>query len=57
VRREGYDVVSVPVNHRQRTRSKSKYGLHNRLWVGIVDLVGLVWLLHRGSPRVQVSEE
>jgi dolichol-phosphate mannosyltransferase len=50
-------VVSVPVNHRQRTRGKSKYGLHNRLWVGIVDLVGLVWLLHRGSPRVQVSEE
>jgi dolichol-phosphate mannosyltransferase len=57
VRREGFDVVSVPVNHRQRTRGKSKYGLHNRLWVGIVDLVGLVWLLHRGSPRVQVSEE
>src|SRR5262245_55476994 len=57
VRREGFEVVSVPVNHRERTRGKSKYGLHNRLWVGIVDLVGLVWLLHRGSPRVPVSEE
>jgi dolichol-phosphate mannosyltransferase len=57
VRREGYDVVSVPVNHRQRARGKSKYGLHNRLWVGIVDLVGLSWLLRRASPRVQASEE
>ncbi len=44
-RREGYDVVSVPVNHRERTRGRSKYGVHDRLWVGIVDLVGLLWLL------------
>ena len=32
-RREGFEVVSVPVNHRERTRGRSKYGLHNRLWV------------------------
>jgi dolichol-phosphate mannosyltransferase len=57
VRREGFEVVSVPVNHRERMRGKSKYGLHNRLWVGIVDLAGLSWLLRRASPRVQVSEE
>ena len=57
VRREGFDVVSVPVNHRERTRGRSKYGLHNRLWVGIVDLVGMIWLLRRASPRVPVSEE
>ncbi len=57
VRREGFEVVSVPVNHRERTRGKSKYGLHNRLWVGIVDLIGLSWLLRRASPRVQVSED
>jgi len=57
VRREGFDVVSVPVNHRERTRGRSKYGLHNRLWVGIVDLVGMVWLLRRASPRVPVTED
>jgi dolichol-phosphate mannosyltransferase len=57
VRREGFEVVSVPVNHRERTRGRSKYGLHNRLWVGIVDLVGMVWLLRRASPRVPVTEE
>jgi dolichol-phosphate mannosyltransferase len=55
--REGYEVVSVPVNHRERTRGKSKYGLHNRLWVGIVDLFGVMWLIRRASPRVAVSEE
>ena len=56
-RREGYEVVSIPVNHRERTRGRSKYGLHNRLWVGIVDLVGMVWLLRRASPRVPVTED
>jgi dolichol-phosphate mannosyltransferase len=55
--REGYEVTSVPVNHRERTRGKSKYGLHNRLWVGIIDLFGVMWLIRRASPRVPVSEE
>ena len=43
-----------PVNHRERTRGTSKYGLHNRLWVGIVDLFGMMWLIRRASPRVPV---
>jgi dolichol-phosphate mannosyltransferase len=55
--REGYEVVSVPVNHRERTRGTSKYGLHNRLWVGIVDLFGVNWLIRRASPRVAVHGE
>ena len=55
--REGYEVISVPVNHRERTRGKSKYGLHNRLWVGIVDLFGVMWLIRRASPRVPAKEE
>jgi dolichol-phosphate mannosyltransferase len=54
--REGYEVVSVPVNHRERTRGKSKYGLHNRLWVGIVDLFGVMWLIRRASPRIPADE-
>jgi dolichol-phosphate mannosyltransferase len=55
--REGYSVVSVPVNHRQRTRGTSKYGLHNRLWVGIVDLFGVMWLIRRASPRIRIDED
>ena len=55
--REGYEVVSVAVNHRERTRGKSKYGLHNRLWVGIVDLFGVMWLIRRASPRIRIDED
>jgi dolichol-phosphate mannosyltransferase len=55
--REGYEVISLPVNHRERTRGTSKYGLNNRLWVGIVDLWGLRWLIRRASPRVAIREE
>jgi dolichol-phosphate mannosyltransferase len=55
--REGFEVVSVPVNHRERTRGTSKYGLHNRLWVGIVDLFGVMWLIRRASPRVRLRED
>ena len=55
VRRNGGSVQSVKVNHRPRTRGISKYGLHNRLWVGIVDLIGAWWLMHR-AKLPQVSE-
>ena len=55
--REGYEVTSVAVNHRERTRGTSKYGLHNRLWVGIVDLFGVMWLIRRSSPRIRIDED
>jgi dolichol-phosphate mannosyltransferase len=47
--RNGGKVQSVVVHHRPRTRGQSKYGLHNRLWVGIVDLFGVMWLQRRGK--------
>jgi len=40
----GARVVEVPVHHRPRTRGVSKYGMGNRLWRGIHDLVGVSWL-------------
>jgi len=43
----GARVVEVPVHHRPRTRGVSKYGMGNRLWRGIHDLVGVSWLKHR----------
>ena len=49
--RAGGRVVSVEVGHRPRTRGRSHYGLFNRLWVGIVDMVGVMWLIKRGPRR------
>ncbi len=46
--RAGGRVVSVPVNHRPRSRGKSNYGTLDRLWVGIFDLIGVAWLQRRG---------
>ena len=52
VRREGGDVMSVPVNHRPRTRGRSHYGVMNRLWTGLVDMAGVIWLSRRAhAPR------
>ena len=47
VLREGAQVVAVPVRHRQRIAGRSKYGISNRLWVGIVDMAGVMWLNRR----------
>lgn len=40
-------VISIEVNHRERLLGESKYGISNRLWVGIVDLIGVMWLQRR----------
>lgn len=50
--REGGVVRSLPVNHRPRERGASKYGLFDRLWVGIADLFGVMWLCRRQSLPV-----
>jgi dolichol-phosphate mannosyltransferase len=50
--RRGGRVVSVLVNHRPRERGISNYGLFDRLWVGISDLIGVMWLLRRASSPV-----
>ncbi len=48
-KRLGAVIYSVEVNHRSRQLGISKYGLHNRLWVGLVDLLGVFWLLKRNK--------
>lgn len=45
--RAGGRVVSVEVNHRPRTMGQSKYGTWHRLWVGIWDILGVMWLQRR----------
>ncbi len=47
VQRDGGEVASVPVSHRPRVHGQSKYGIRNRLGVGIVDLLGVMWLTRR----------
>jgi dolichol-phosphate mannosyltransferase len=55
--RQGARVVSVPVNHRPRMRGTSKYGMLNRLWVGIVDIAGVMWLRRRYKSGLLVRED
>jgi dolichol-phosphate mannosyltransferase len=57
VLREGGSVQSVPVNHRPRQRGQSNYGTLDRLFVGIVDLFGVMWLQHRAKVPVLLAEE
>ena len=47
VLRAGGQVLSVPVHHRARTSGRSHYGIHNRVWTGIVDMLGVAWLIRR----------
>jgi dolichol-phosphate mannosyltransferase len=47
--RSGGVVVSEPVNHRARALGHSKYGTLDRLWAGIIDLSGVIWLKRRAK--------
>ena len=47
IRRSGGNILTVEVTHRPRKAGKSKYSIHNRLWVGIVDMLGVLWLIRR----------
>ncbi len=53
---QGYTWVEIPVNHRPRNRGTSKYGILNRLWVGILDLFGVWWIrIRRFSYSIHKS--
>jgi glycosyltransferase involved in cell wall biosynthesis len=54
---QGGTVISEPVNHRPRQRGVSNYGLFDRLWVGIVDLFGVMWLMRRAKNPVIIAED
>lgn len=52
-KRAGFKLINLPVNHRPRWHGVSKYGVMNRLFVGIHDLIGVRWLLKRPcAPEV-----
>ena len=55
--RAGYQLINTPVNHRPRLHGVSKYGLTNRLFVGIYDLIGVRWLLNRPCLPELIDDE
>jgi dolichol-phosphate mannosyltransferase len=44
---QGFRLKELPVNHRPRLKGKSKYTIGNRLWVGLWDTFGVLWLRKR----------
>lgn len=54
--REGYEVRFVDVHHRPRLHGQSKYGVWDRLMVGLYDLVGVRWLQRRHRGKVETEE-
>ena len=57
VRAAGGDIEVLPVTHRPRRAGRSKYGIGNRLWVGIVDLLGVRWLIRRHVATRAAQED
>ena len=53
IRRAGGNILSVEVSHRPRKAGQSKYNISNRLWVGIIDLLGMLWLVRRAKNPVK----
>jgi dolichol-phosphate mannosyltransferase len=43
----GFKCKEVPVNHRDRVAGVSKYGVWNRVWRGIYDLIAISWYQKR----------
>ncbi|MBC8328590.1 MAG: glycosyltransferase family 2 protein [Planctomycetes bacterium] len=49
-------VEQTEVNHRPRTRGVSKYGVWNRLWVGLADVKAVTWMQKR-HLGYEIAEE
>jgi glycosyltransferase involved in cell wall biosynthesis len=47
LRIEGARLVEIPVSHRPRRHGRSKYGIGNRLFVGLVDVFAVRWMQRR----------
>jgi dolichol-phosphate mannosyltransferase len=54
LRLEGARLVELPVSHRPRRAGVSKYGIGNRLFVVLADVLAVRWMAKRAlKPRVQ----
>ena len=57
IKRLGGDVLVVQVNHRDRQHGTSNYTMMSRLWVGIIDMIGVLWLQKRTKIAHVVCED
>ena len=55
--REYGTILTVDVSHRHRARGVSKYGFWDRLWAGLSDIFGVLWLKSRASAQITITEE
>lgn len=51
LRWHGFRVLEVPVSHHPRLHGRSKYGVGNRLWRGLADLLAVRWMRSRILAR------
>jgi dolichol-phosphate mannosyltransferase len=55
---QGFRLAEAPVNHRPRMQGTSKYTINNRLWVGLVDTCGVLWLRTRAFHyQIKISSD
>ena len=54
--REGHEVEFVAVSHRARRAGLSKYGVLDRLAVGVSDILGVLWLKRRFRGPAEIEE-
>lgn len=52
----GWKTLEIAINHRPRVAGVSKYGLWNRLWRGVYDLIAIAWYQKRRLPKIAVTE-
>tara|TARA_Y100000052_G_scaffold27201_1_gene34142 strand:- start:19386 stop:20114 length:729 start_codon:yes stop_codon:yes gene_type:complete len=57
IKRAGWDVIEEPVNDRKRWHGQSKYGFFDRLFAGIFDLLGMMWLVRRGGYGIAAESD
>lgn len=55
--REHGKILLVDVSHRHRERGVSKYGFWDRLWAGLSDILGVIWLKSRAARNTTIREE
>jgi len=52
IKRLGGKIVVVEVGHRDRQHGQSKYGMWGRLFAGLLDMLGVMWLQRRNKLPV-----
>lgn len=52
---EGFRVSEIPVSNRPRVSGQSHYGVRNRIFVALADLLAIRWMKSR-AVRYEVSE-